>query len=353
MTFCEGVVMIYRRAVLLLLGLLCVPGTNYAHHSVGATFDVSQIIEVEGSITAVRWRNPHVLFTVGVREDNGREELWQIQSNSVSILRRMDVSSDVLRVGERVRVAGNPGRQSGNQLYARNLLLPGAEEVLMSPGSEPRWAGETIGSSETWFADSGDGSDPASGIFRVWSTPLGPRRSGLGFWNASYPLTAESRTAVAAYDPVDDSPILNCAPKGMPTIMEQPYPMEFVEQDQAILLRLEEYDTIRTIHLDAEPERAEQPATHLGHSVGHWEDRTLVVATGDISWGYFNVVLGIPQSDAAELVERFTPSADGSRLDYAMTLTDPATFTEPVVLEKYWLWLPDVRVEPYECTVSE
>ncbi len=152
---------------------------------------------------------------------------------------------------------------------------------------------------------------------------------------------------------MDDSPILDCAPKGMPTVMEQPYPMEFAEENQAILLRLEEYDTIRTIHLDAEIEGAEQASTDLGHSVGHWEDRTLVVATTDISWGYFNVVLGIPQSDAVEFVERFTPSIDGSRLDYTMTLIDPATFTEPVVLEKYWLWLPDVQVERYECTVSE
>ena len=344
--------MIARAGILSLLGFLFVPGTIDAHHSVGATFDVSSIIEVEGNVTAIRWRNPHVSFTVGVSEDNGGEELWEIESNSVSILRRMNVSSDVLRVGERVRVAGNPGRQNRNQLYARNLLLPGTEEVLMSPGSEPRWAGETIGTSETWFADSGDGSDPARGIFRVWSTPLGPRRAGLGFWNENYPLTAAARAAVEAYDPVDDSPILNCAPKGMPTIMEQPYPLEFVEQDQAILLRLEEYDTVRTIHMGAEPDRVERPSTDLGHSVGRWEDRTLVVATTDISWGYFSTVLGIPHSDSVEIEERFTPSVDGSRLNYTMRITDPATFTEPVVLEKYWLWLSDAQVEPYECTVS-
>ena len=54
-----------------------------------------------------------------------------------------------------------------------------------------------------------------------------------------------------------------------------------------------------------------------------------------------------------ELVERFTPSVDGSRLDYALTVTDAATFTQPVVMDKYWLWIPGVRVEPYECTVSE
>jgi hypothetical protein len=34
-------------------------------------------------------------------------------------------------------------------------------------------------------------------------------------------------------------------------------------------------------------------------------------------------------------------------------VTDPANFTEPVVKGKTWVWLPDVRVEPYECTLRE
>ena len=32
-----------------------------------------------------------------------------------------------------------------------------------------------------------------------------------------------------------------------------------------------------------------------------------------------------------------------------MTVVDPATFTEPVVLTKTWLGLPDAKVQPYDC----
>ena len=55
-------------------------------------------------------------------------------------------------------------------------------------------------------------------------------------------------------------------------------------------------------------------------------------------WRYCDTT-GIPQNDAVEMLEGFTPSEDGSRLDYTMTLTDPETFTGPVVLEKSWVWL--------------
>jgi hypothetical protein len=84
--------------------------------------------------------------------------------------------------------------------------------------------------------------------------------------------------------------------------------------------------------------------------VGRFEGPTLVVTTTRIDWPFFSQ-LGIRQSPAVEIVERFTPTPDGSRLDYEMTVTDPATFTRPVVLSQYWLWLPSVTLLPYECTV--
>mgnify|MGYP004284196843 CR=1 FL=1 len=76
-----------------------------------------------------------------------------------------------------------------------------------------------------------------------------------------------------------------------------------------------------------------------------------MVTTTQASWPYFDTV-GIPLSQLAEIVERFTPSDDGQRLNYLMTVTDPVVFTEPVTLEKYWVWVPENSVEPYDCTVN-
>jgi hypothetical protein len=72
------------------------------------------------------------------------------------------------------------------------------------------------------------------------------------------------------------------------------------------------------------------------------------VTTTKSSWGHFDSV-GIPLSIDATMVERFTPTDDGSRLDYSLTVTDAATFTEPVELTKSWIWRPEIRVERYQC----
>ena len=75
--------------------------------------------------------------------------------------------------------------------------------------------------------------------------------------------------------------------------------------------------------------------------------RTLVWTTA-INWGHFDT-RGIRLTDDVQIVERFTPREDASELAYEISVIDPATFSEPVVMDKVWVWLPDVQIEPYEC----
>ena len=113
------------------------------------------------------------------------------------------------------------------------------------------------------------------------------------------------------------------------------------------MIQIEEYDLLRTIHMNqtAAP-RGTRPSL-LGYSVGRMEGTTLVVTTTNVSFPWFDQA-GIPQSEQSILVERFTPTADGSRLDYTVTVTDPVNFTKPVTLNRYWLDLGETIV-PYNC----
>jgi hypothetical protein len=243
-------------------------------------------------------------------------------------------------------------------MYARHVLLPDGRELLLNVGLEPRWtvSDRAVGDESLLMARAGDGSRPDLGIFRVWShtrtiARLFPEVTDPRVDINAYPLTPAARAELARFDRSTDNPTANCVPKGMPTIMEAPYPIEFVRQDNGdVLLKLEEYDLARHIYMNPRATRSPSAPTPLGDSVGQWDGTTLVVTTTRINWPFFSQ-LGIRQSSAVAIVERFAPSADGSRLDYEMTVTDPATFTRPVVLRQYWLWLPNVTLLPYECTV--
>ena len=340
-----------------LTALVCIailPAVAAAHHSFAATFDIATISELDGEVMSVRWKNPHVLFTLKTLDAQGDEVLYKIESHSLSIMRRTGISSDALQVGDMVKIAGHPARRTANSMFVQHLLLPSGKEIVFDPFSEPRWA-ENVGTTEKWLATTDDARDESTGIFRVWSTSFEDPSVAFPFPETmnpslinSYPLTAEAKAAVAAFDPVTDIPTLNCAPKGMPVIMEQPYPMEIAEDDSDIQIHLEEYDTLRTIHMGAEDAGVDRPSSRLGYSSGRWEGSTLIVETSAVNYGHFDTV-GIPLSGAATITERFIPSEDGKSLDFKMTVTDPATFTNPVELSKRWLALPGASVQPYEC----
>lgn len=341
-----------KRRTLAPLGLLFLPLAALGHHSFAATFDLSRVIELEGEVTRVLWRNPHIGLTLRTIDDSGAEAIWNLESQSLSVLRRMEITEPFFAVGDMVKVAGYPARRAADGLFVTHMLLPGGEEFVFQFGSAPaalRWSDRAWGDTDGWFVDSGVASEPERGLFRVWATTLAG--GGGFFWRESYPLTDAARDARAAWDHYADDPITNCAPKGMPAIMSQPYPLEFVEQGDTIMLRLEEYDTVRTIHLDDAARVDEPPPSLLGHSVGHWDDNALVVKTTGVDWGHFDAA-GIRLSADVEILERFTPAEDGSRLDYELTILDATTFTEPVVLRKAWVSLPGLRVAPYECTIG-
>ena len=323
-----------------------------AHHSVSAWFDTTATTEIEGVVTDFRWQNPHVVFTLRVPSEQGGA-VWEIETLSISGISRWGITRELVNVGDRLRVAGNPARRGANNIFVRNILLPTGREIVL--GGAARWSTDTLRGGELLQARDGDGSRPELGLFRTWSTGavngvLFPEAVQASFDFSRYPLTPAARAALEAFDFASDDPTVDCTPKGMPTIMEQPYPMEIVDRGDTIELLIEEYDTRRVVHVRGAGVSAAATArpSALGHSVGRFDGSTLVVTTTKSSWGHFDSV-GIPLSADAVLEERFTPSADGARLDYVLRVTDAATFTAPVELTKSWIWRPEVTRGAYEC----
>jgi hypothetical protein len=322
-----------------------------AHHSVAAWFDQSQTQEIEGVVTEVKWENPHVRFFMRAPNASGQEVVWEIETLSVSGISRWGVTEDLLAVGDRVRVAGAPSRRGRDNIFVRNVLLPSGQELVF--GGEPRYSDNALRGSEVRSVAEGDGSRPELGIFRVWSTgaragQVFPEAFDNDFDFSRYPLTEAAKRAREAFDYVEQDPTNACKPKGMPVIMEQPYPIQFVDRGTAIDLLIEEYDQVRTIHMRDAPAPESQPPSPLGFSVGRMEGRDLLVTTTRINSGTFDSV-GIPLSLEARLEERFAPSEDGATLTYTLVVHDPVNFTAPVQTGKRFIYLPDARVEPFNC----
>ena len=55
------------------------------------------------------------------------------------------------------------------------------------------------------------------------------------------------------------------------------------------------------------------------------------------------------------VTERFALGPGGNELTYDIMIVDPATFTEPLMLDDYlaWRWDSNIRREPFVCEVNE
>ncbi len=330
--------------------LCCLPGVIDAHHA-RFEYDESRLVEVQGSVTSVFWRNPHVRFTLSSVGENGHEELWELEGGSVNTLQRQGIDSDIVGVGNHIKVLGLVSRRDQRALMPVYLTLASGRNVVMVIG-RARDFGLIEESTEPALAAVDDEKielavRQASRIFRVWTVT---HRSG---GTSNLPLTEPALAAKQAWDQPTNDRALRCEPPGMPENMLSPYPIEFVDNGTEITLRLEEWDGLRTIHMGSSIEAEDRPHTLMGYSVGRWEGNTLIVETTKLNSPYFDD-FGTPQSAASRITERFTMSEDASRLDWEATVIDPETFTEPVSPRNmHWAWVPGEEIKPYNCTVPD
>lgn len=314
----------------LVLGLAVIPPAGLSHHS--QSFFVKEFSELQGELVSVEWRNPHIRFMLQITEGDGAGELRRIETNSIYYLERAGLTKDRIQVGDHVKIGGYAAKKAGGDFLAAEIMLPDGDHFfLIRDGVTSQFKDVVVDT----VADN-------KGIFRVWSIPQDNDR----IVNRS--LTESAIAKQATFDLLENF-ATRCEPAGMPRIMWYPHPYEFVDQGSKILLRTEMYDVVRTIHMDRSAPPENEPHSRLGYSVGRWDGEELIVNTTHINWEFFDTV-GVPQSDAAEVIERFTLSEDQSRLDYHITTVDPETFTEPAIISGHWLALGE-EIKPYECEI--
>jgi hypothetical protein len=126
--------------------------------------------------------------------------------------------------------------------------------------------------------------------------------------------------------------------------------LQVLQTPEHVVIRYEMIHETRVIPLDGAPHADDAVRMYMGDARGRWEGDTLVVETRNLL-GRIGVGLnggGPPTSPELHLLERFTRTAD-DRIDYEVTITDPATFTRPFTVAFPITTQPDYEILPYEC----
>jgi hypothetical protein len=138
----------------------------------------------------------------------------------------------------------------------------------------------------------------------------------------------------------------NCLPPGMPAIMTQPYPMEFLMTPGKVTIVIEAYTQVRHIYTDGR-ELPEYPDPNFfGTSIGHWEGDTLVVES--IGFSELVRIGGVPHSDQMRITERIR-LIDDDVMEIETTITDPEALTQPYTTYATFARHRDWTIAEYIC----
>jgi hypothetical protein len=116
------------RSVIKLLALAAVLAgatTAYAHHSFGATYEVSKQVKVEGKLVQFVYRNPHSFVHVEAPDADGAMQRWAVEWGGTAQLAGAGVKRDSLKVGDKVVIVGRPSRVPNEyRMLMVNLVRP-------------------------------------------------------------------------------------------------------------------------------------------------------------------------------------------------------------------------------------
>jgi hypothetical protein len=155
--------------------------------------------------------------------------------------------------------------------------------------------------------------------------------------------------AIQQANDAPDDPKLRCEPYGFVREVTNPLPLQIRRDGQNLVIRYEEWSLLRIIHLDGRERPSNATHTLLGHSVGRIENGELVVETSGINPGWISDFSRGGHSGALTATERYRVVDSPRRLELELTLRDPEVLTAPYVIEKTWLYTPEVEIVQDRC----
>ncbi len=106
-----------------------------AHHGV-ALYDVSQMINVTGTVTDFQFVNPHVRIFFDVTGEDGTVVGWSADLTTPIRLRAVDGwNRDTLKPGNQISITGSPATDGARLMWVEQVFVDGNPLLVRSGGT--------------------------------------------------------------------------------------------------------------------------------------------------------------------------------------------------------------------------
>jgi Family of unknown function (DUF6152) len=123
----------FRTACFVALAAL-IAGSAWAHHNMSALFDFNDRVTLNGTLTKMDWRNPHIYLSVDAKRGASTEE-WSIEGPAPNFFRTRDITkADIeMAVGKTVTAEVSRARNGSHSGLIRTMTLPDGRVVSACP----------------------------------------------------------------------------------------------------------------------------------------------------------------------------------------------------------------------------
>jgi hypothetical protein len=109
---------------LVAVGLLTFSAGSSAHHAFAAEFDADQPIDLKGTVTKIKWVNPHSWLYFDVKDANGTVTNWGVEFGAPNQLARIGLKKADVAIGTEVHIKGYRSKNGGPFGYSVTVTLP-------------------------------------------------------------------------------------------------------------------------------------------------------------------------------------------------------------------------------------
>lgn len=115
--------------------LLLVSAPIFAHHG-AATYDLSKVTTLKGTVTGIQWINPHATIDIQVNDTAGKTQKYIVESVSPLGLSRRGWTKDSIKPGDQITVTGNLSQNGTHILRLKKIVLPNGQELSIDSGED-------------------------------------------------------------------------------------------------------------------------------------------------------------------------------------------------------------------------
>ena len=113
--------------------LVLVP--TFAHHG-AASYDLSKVTTLKGSITSIQWMNPHATINIEAKDEAGKTQKYIVESVSPLGLSRRGWTKDSLKPGDQITVTGNLSQNGTHILRLKKIVFSTGQEFTIDSGED-------------------------------------------------------------------------------------------------------------------------------------------------------------------------------------------------------------------------